>query len=156
MGIKELNEKCRSSSYTLINKIADKLKGKEDFEKYINVLIAGLGNNITYCSASVLALSSIVYHYNGKTFTRKFIIKLYIVIINEISWFLDSMKIQSVQNILDLSCSLVVQPTREIVQSALTLIKVYLTVMSTSVAAPTTSKIVSKFIMYCKLIIILN
>ncbi|XP_011497148.1 PREDICTED: RRP12-like protein [Ceratosolen solmsi marchali] len=117
MGIKELNEKCRSSSYTLINTVAEKLIGKKDFEDYINILIIGLSNTVTYCSASLLALSSIMYHYNG------------------------SMSAQSIENILDLSCYLIIQPMREIVLSALTLIKIYLSVIATPIIVSNISKI---------------
>ena len=64
--IKELNEKCRTSSYTLLNTIAEKFLDKpEDFEDYIKMIVAGLGGVPIYCSASLLALSSITYNYNG-------------------------------------------------------------------------------------------
>lgn len=67
MCIKELNEKCRTSSYALLNRIAEKFMDKdENFEEYINILVAGLAGVPIYCSASLLALSSITYNYNGK------------------------------------------------------------------------------------------
>lgn len=66
MCLKEANERCRTSSYNLLNSIAEKFIGNEDnFEEYINILIAGLGGAPLYCSASLLALSSVTYHYNG-------------------------------------------------------------------------------------------
>lgn len=64
--IKEQNEKCRQSSFTLLNKIAEKLMDKEKhFTDYIELLKAGLGGDPIYCSATLLALSSITFHYNG-------------------------------------------------------------------------------------------
>ena len=75
MCLKELNEKCRISSFSLLNAIADKLLSNEDeFKDYLNMLIEGINmssnefkNTDTYCSASLLALSSLTYNYNGKS-----------------------------------------------------------------------------------------
>ncbi|XP_001606680.2 RRP12-like protein [Nasonia vitripennis] len=119
MCIKELNEKCRTSSYALLNRIAEKfMNNEENFEEYINILVAGLAGAPIYCSASLLGLSSITYNYNG------------------------SLGVKTVHNILELACSLATGPTREIVLSALSFIKVYLSVMPTPTIGPTLPKII--------------
>ncbi|XP_058797316.1 RRP12-like protein [Phymastichus coffea] len=119
MCLKEVNERCRTSSYNLLNSIANKfLENEEHLKEYIDILIAGLGGAPIYCSASLLALSSITYHYNG------------------------SLGIQTVQKILEFTCNLVIGPTREIALSALSFIKVYLSVIPTPTIAPMLNKIV--------------
>lgn len=147
MGIKELNEKCRTSSYTLLNTIAEKFIDKEaEFEEYINILVAGLGGVPIYCSASLLALTSITYHYNGKFTTASFEKVPYKVLNNNDPSTLGSLGIPTLQKILGIACSLAIGPTREITLSALSFIKVYLSAIPTPTVAPTLNTIVSSIV----------
>ncbi|XP_043477342.1 RRP12-like protein isoform X1 [Leptopilina heterotoma] len=117
--LKEVNEKCRSSSYQLLNTIAEKfLDNEEHFMEYIQLLTSGLGDTPILCSATLLALSSVLYNYTG------------------------SLGIETVKKILDHACNLLTGPTREITISCLAFVKVYLTVMPTPIIGPTLSKIV--------------
>lgn len=71
--VKEINEKCRNSAYQLLNTIADKvLSVPENFKEYVEILIAGLGGSPSYCSATLLALASITYKYNGESSPRRY------------------------------------------------------------------------------------
>ncbi|XP_024936269.1 RRP12-like protein [Cephus cinctus] len=114
MCIKELNDKCRTSAYQLLNIIADKLlSNTEHFKEYIDILVSGLAGAPIFCSATLLALASITYNYNG------------------------SLGVKTVHEILEHACVLLSAPTREIVISALSFIKVYITVMPSPTVAPT-------------------
>ena len=67
MCLKELNEKCRTSSYQLLNTIAEKfLSNEQNFKEYVELIVAGLAGVPIFCSATLLALSSIIYNYSGK------------------------------------------------------------------------------------------
>lgn len=55
-----------------------------------------------------------------------------------------SLGVDVVKEILDHACRLVSSPTREIAESALSYIKVYITVMPSPIVASTLSKVVSK------------
>lgn len=119
LAIKEINEKCRNSAYQLLNSLADKLlKNPEDFKEYIEMLVAGLGGSPSYCSATLLALASLTYRYNG------------------------SIGVLTVHQILEHACSLLTGPTREIALSALCFIKVYLSAFPTTIIGPTLPQIV--------------
>lgn len=64
--LKDINLKCRTSAYQLLNTIAEKfLENPTHLKDYINMLMVGLGGVQKYCAASILALASITYHYNG-------------------------------------------------------------------------------------------
>lgn len=119
LSVKDINERCRASAYQLLNIIAEKFLEKPEYLKeYTNMLIAGLGGEQKYCSTTLFALASITYHYNG------------------------SLGVETVKEILGHACLLAVGPTREIVESALSYIKVYITVMPSPIVASTLTKIV--------------
>ncbi|XP_035739840.1 RRP12-like protein isoform X2 [Vespa mandarinia] len=120
LSLKDINQKCRISAYQLLNVIADKFLEKPEYLKeYIDMVIAGLGGEQKYSSYTLLALASLTYHYNG------------------------SLGIETLEEILGHACLLVVSSTREIVESALSYIKVYITVMPSLIIAKTLTKIVS-------------
>ncbi|KAL7289625.1 hypothetical protein TKK_0016479 [Trichogramma kaykai] len=120
--LKELNEKCRNSAFKLLQVIGDKfLDNQENFEEYLQMLIAGLAGTPTHCSATFLALSSIVHYFSG------------------------SLGIQNVKIILQHATSLITGPTREIVQSVMSFIKVYLVSFPLPFLAPTIDSIVKSF-----------
>lgn len=67
MCIKEANKKCRESAYNLLNVIAEKFMGNEQhFSDYIDYVISGLEGEPNYSSATLLALSTILYQYSGE------------------------------------------------------------------------------------------
>lgn len=73
--LKDLNTKCRTSAYQLLNTIAEKFLGNPTHLKdYVNMLMVGLSGAIEniqkYCTTSLLALSSITYHYNGTVYFK--------------------------------------------------------------------------------------
>ncbi|XP_012287618.1 RRP12-like protein isoform X2 [Orussus abietinus] len=110
---KVLNERCRTSAFQLLNTMAEILLDDEElFKEYIDMLAAGLGGSPSYCSATLLALASITYKYNG------------------------ALGVQTIQEIVEKVSGLLTVPTREIVLSALSYIKVYLTVIPLTIVAP--------------------
>ncbi|KAG6795184.1 RRP12-like protein [Apis mellifera caucasica] len=116
--LKDINLKCRTSAYQLLNAIAEKfLENPTHLKDYVNMLIVGLGGVQKYCAASILALASITYHYNG------------------------SLGVDTIKEILEHTCKLVTCPTREIVEAALSYIKVYITVMPSPIVASTLTKL---------------
>ncbi|XP_053976899.1 RRP12-like protein [Hylaeus volcanicus] len=116
--LKDLNSKCRTCAYQLLNTIAEKFLGNpEHLKEYVNMLMVGLGGTQKYCTASVLALASVTYHYNG------------------------SLGVDTVKEIVDHACRLVASPTREITEAALAYIKVYISVMPSPIVASTLSKL---------------
>lgn len=118
--IKDINSKCRASAYQLLNTIAERfLEHPEQLKEYVNMLIVGLAGAQKYCTASMLALASVTYHYNG------------------------SLGVEKIKEILDHACRLVVGPTREIVEAALSYIKVYITVMPSPIVASTLTKVMN-------------
>lgn len=78
--LKEVNEKCRSSSYQLLNTIAEKfLDHEEHFMEYIQLLTSGLGDSPNLCSATLLALSSVLYNYTGKSVRSLFLLNYFLL-----------------------------------------------------------------------------
>lgn len=118
--VKDINERCRNSAYQLLNVIAEKfLDNSEEMQEYMNMLIVGFGGDDKYCSASLLAMASLTYHYSG------------------------SLGIQTIKEILEIVCfSVLRSATREIVEPALSYIKVYLNVIPSSIIASTLPQIV--------------
>ncbi|KAK2577073.1 hypothetical protein KPH14_005885 [Odynerus spinipes] len=117
--VKDINERCRTSAYQLLNTITEKfLEKPEHLKEYTDMLIVGLGGEQKYCSATLFALASITYHYNG------------------------SLGIETVKEILGHACLLAISSTREVAESALSYIKVYITVMPSPIIASTLTKIV--------------
>ncbi|CAD1471378.1 unnamed protein product [Heterotrigona itama] len=115
--LKDLNAHCRNSAYKLLNTIAEKFLGHPTHLKdYVNMLMIGLSggeqNIQKYCIASLLALSSITYYYNG------------------------SLDMDTIKEILEHACVFVTSPTREITEAALAYIKVYITAMPYHIVAP--------------------
>nr|XP_003701407.1 PREDICTED: RRP12-like protein [Megachile rotundata] len=112
--LKDINSKCRTSAYQLLNSIAEKfLSNEKHLKNYISMLMVGLGGVFKYCAASLLALASVTYHFNG------------------------SLGVDTVKEIFEHACRLVTSPTREVTEAALSYIKVYITVMPSPIVAST-------------------
>ncbi|XP_026668407.1 RRP12-like protein isoform X2 [Ceratina calcarata] len=117
--IKDINSKCRASAYQLLNTIAERfLENPEQLKEYVNMLIIGLAGAQKYCTASMLALASVTYHYNG------------------------SLGVEKIKEIFEHACKLVASPTREIAEAALSYAKVYITVMPSPIVASTLTKLI--------------
>ncbi|XP_011633501.1 RRP12-like protein isoform X1 [Pogonomyrmex barbatus] len=117
--VKDINERCRDAAYQLLNVIAERfLDNPERLKDYADMLMIGLGGEQAYVSASLLALASITYHHN------------------------DSLGTEIVGEILEHACTILTSPTREIVESALSYVKVYITVTPSAMIAPALPRIV--------------
>ncbi|XP_011686333.1 PREDICTED: RRP12-like protein [Wasmannia auropunctata] len=118
--VKDINERCREVAYQLLNTIAERFLDKhpEHLNDYVDMLLVGLGGEQGYVSASLLALASITYHYNN------------------------SLGTDTVNEIFGHTCTILTSPTREIVESALSYMKVYINVTPSTVMAPTLPRIV--------------
>lgn len=114
LGVKDINERCRNTAYQLLNMIAEKfLDNPEHLKDYTDMLMVGLGGEQKYISATLLALATLTYHYNG------------------------SLGMETIGEILGHVCTILTSPTREVVESALSYVKVYINVMPSTVVAPT-------------------
>ncbi|XP_077282524.1 RRP12-like protein [Temnothorax americanus] len=117
--VKDINERCRDAAYQLLNAIAERFLNEPDHLKdYADMLMVGLGGEPAYVSASLLALASVTYRHN------------------------DSLGTEIVAEILGHACTILTSPTREIAESALSYVKVYLNVTPFDVIAPTLPRIV--------------
>lgn len=117
--IKDINEKCRSAAYQLLIAIGQRFLEKPEYLKdYTAMLMVGIGGKLKYCSATLLALASITYHYNG------------------------ALGIQTITEILDSVCTILTSPSREIVEAALSYVKVYINIMPSPVVASALTQIV--------------
>lgn len=111
LSIKDINERCRKTAYQLLNLIAQKLvNNNETFSYYTDLLMVGLGGEQKYVSATLLALASLIYHYH------------------------DFLHLKTIQEISELACALLKSSTREIVESALSYVKVFISISSSSLA----------------------
>ncbi|XP_076630716.1 RRP12-like protein [Colletes latitarsis] len=117
--LKDLNTKCRTCGYQLLNTIAEKFLGNpENLKNYVNMLMVGLGGSPKFCTATLFALASLTYYYNG------------------------SLGMELLKEIFEHACRLAASPTREITDSALSYIKVYTSVIPTTIAASNLSKLI--------------
>jgi len=117
LSVKDINERCRNMAYQLLSIIAERfLDNSEHFTNYMNMLMVYLEkiqlgvkpsiDDQKYISATLLALASLTYHHN------------------------DSLGIDIIQEILTYVCTILKNySTRELVESALSYVKVYITVM---------------------------
>lgn len=117
--VKDINERCRTAAYQLLNAIAERfLNDSKPLRDYVDMLMVGLGGERAYVSASLLALASVTYHHH------------------------DSLGTEIVGEILGHSCTILASPTREVAESALSYVKVYINVTPTTMIAPTLPRIV--------------
>ncbi|XP_066585957.1 RRP12-like protein [Prorops nasuta] len=120
--IKNINERCRTTAYQLLNDIAHKLMKKGNYlQEFTKMLMAGFDGEPKYCSASLLALASLTYHFNG------------------------SLGVETVLEILKSACSLAKSPAREVAEAVLSYIKVFIAVMPAPIIAPTLPQLLESF-----------
>ncbi|KAL0112098.1 hypothetical protein PUN28_013375 [Cardiocondyla obscurior] len=118
--IKDINERCRDAAYRLVNGIAERfLNDPEHLKDYVDMLMVGLASGErTYVNASLLALASVTYHHNN------------------------SLGKETLTEILGHACTIITSPTREIAESALSYIKVYINISPFATIASTLPQIV--------------
>lgn len=105
MCCKDINEKCRETAYGVINTIGETLLTHNQMENFVVMLISGLAGTPQMVSSTILALASALHNFSGALGQEN--IKLIL------------------DNIVILSSS----PTREIVSSCLSFLKVYYTAL---------------------------
>lgn len=62
---KDINERCRSTAYELLNTIGETLQQHNQLQDFIKLLFAGLAGSTELISASILALASVLHHFTG-------------------------------------------------------------------------------------------
>lgn len=62
---KDINEKCRSAAYDLLNVVGEILLQHNQVQQYITMLMAGLAGTPQMMSATVLALASVLHNFSG-------------------------------------------------------------------------------------------
>lgn len=117
---KDINAKCRSTAYELLNKMADKMS--DNFVKYVEMVMAGLAGSQQIASAALLALASITHHC------------------------IDTFPSELLELMLDNVCLLTCSVSREIVGSALSYIKVYITSLRRDVVTASVPKLMKALI----------
>ncbi|KRT79477.1 hypothetical protein AMK59_7165, partial [Oryctes borbonicus] len=98
---KDINERCRTTAYDLLNTIGETLQEHNEMQQFINLLVAGLGGTTEVVSATILALASVLYHFTG------------------------SLGKENIQSISENICMLMSSQTREVVGSCFSFLKVY-------------------------------
>lgn len=117
---KDINARCRATAYELLNKMADKMS--DNFVRYIEIVMAGLAGSQHMASASLLALASITHHC------------------------IDTFPSELLNLLLDNVCLLVCSVSREIVGSALSYIKVYITSLKRDLVTSSVPKLMKALV----------
>ncbi|XP_014485127.1 PREDICTED: RRP12-like protein isoform X2 [Dinoponera quadriceps] len=119
LAVKDVNQKCRSTAYQLLNVIAEKFLDRPGLmREYTSKLTVGIAGGDKYCSATLLALASLTYNYES------------------------SLSPETIQEIVEFACTILTSSTRETVESALSYLKVYLGAVPRSTVQPMLPKIV--------------
>lgn len=116
---KDINEKCRTAAYELLNVIGDCLLQHNRMQQFVTMLIAGFGGTSQMMSATALALASVLHHFSGALGQQN------------IDFMIENVSILSTTS------------TREIVASCLSFIKVYCKVLPSPTVAASLPVIVS-------------
>lgn len=68
MCCKDINERCRTTAYSLLNTIGELLINRDETQEFIGMLIAGLIGTPQMMSATILALASVLHNFSGALF----------------------------------------------------------------------------------------
>lgn len=117
---KDINEKCRATAYNLLNNIGDMLIKHNETEQFVGMLVSGLIGTPQVMSATILALSSVLHNFSGMLGQK------------------------NIQCLLENITKLMSVPTREIVATCLSFIKVYCATLPSPVVAASLRLIVRK------------
>ncbi|XP_017778728.1 PREDICTED: RRP12-like protein [Nicrophorus vespilloides] len=116
---KDIKEKTRLVAFDLLNTIGGILETHDRMQEFVTMVIAGLAGDVHLMASTILALASILHNFTG-TLGQ-----------NNISLILD--------NIL----MLLTTPTREIVDTCLSFMKIYISSLPSPIIATSLQKIVS-------------
>ncbi|XP_057657541.1 RRP12-like protein [Diorhabda carinulata] len=108
---KDINEKCRATAYEVLNTIGNTLLEHDKMQEFLTLIIAGLAGSPRLISCTILALASVLHNFSG------------------------TLGMENIKIILDNICTLMESPTREIVASCLSFIKVYNTTLPSPIVA---------------------
>lgn len=103
LGCKDQNQRCRLISYEILNTIGDILLKHDQMPQYVTMLIGGLAGSTELMSATLLAVSSVLHNFTG------------------------SLGQSNIELILENVLLLMKVPTREVVGSCLSFLKVFMT-----------------------------
>ncbi|KAJ8983810.1 hypothetical protein NQ317_008936 [Molorchus minor] len=115
---KDINEKCRAVAYEVLNTIGNLLMKHDKMQEYVTMVIAGLAGPPQMISCTILALASILHNFSG------------------------ALGLENIKFILQSVCALMASPSREIVGSCLSFIKVYYTTLPSPMVAASLEHIV--------------
>ena len=106
---KDINERCRVAAYSLLVEVGQVMQRTSDasqenvIKEYLRLLMAGLAGSPSLITATILALARVIYEFR------------------------DYMTIEVVRMVLENMCLLLTTATREIVSSALSFVKMFIT-----------------------------
>ncbi|CAH0554769.1 unnamed protein product [Brassicogethes aeneus] len=129
MCCKDINEKCRTMAYSLINSVGEILMSHNQVNEFLALLVAGLAGTPQLMSCTILALTSVLHHFSG------------------------ALGQDNIRQLLENVCILSTSATREVVASSLSFIKVYSTCMPSPIVAaslPTIMKALVEMTEDCK------
>ncbi|KAK5645482.1 hypothetical protein RI129_006782 [Pyrocoelia pectoralis] len=115
---KDANGKCKSAAYAVLNTVGNTLAAHNQLQEYLNMIVAGLTGSVQIMSATLMALSSVLYHFSG-------------ALGNENIQFL----LENVGNIIS-------SPSREVVGPCLSFVKIYYTSLPTPLVAASLPNII--------------
>ncbi|XP_050305349.1 RRP12-like protein [Anthonomus grandis grandis] len=102
---KDINERCRQIAYDVLNTIGETLLSHDQMQPFVAMLTAGLAGTPHMISSSILALASVLHNFSG------------------------ALGQANITLILQTIATLASSPTREVVASCLSFIKVYCTTL---------------------------
>ncbi|KAK4876177.1 hypothetical protein RN001_012599 [Aquatica leii] len=108
---KDINGKCRAAAFAILNTIGETLASHNQLQDYLNMIIAGLVGTTQIMSATILALSSILYNFSG------------------------ALGRENIEFLLENVGNVMSTPTREVVGACLSFIKMYCTSLPSPVVA---------------------
>lgn len=102
---KDINEKCRQIAFELINTVGETLMGHDQMQHFVVLMTAGLAGTPQMITSTILALASVLHNFTG------------------------ALGQENIKLILENVAALSSCPTREIVASCLSFVKVYCTTL---------------------------
>ncbi|KAF5307989.1 hypothetical protein FQR65_LT06557 [Abscondita terminalis] len=108
---KDTNGKCRTAAFTILNTIGETLAKHDQLQDYITLITAGLVGTAQIMSATILALSSILYNFSG------------------------ALGNENIKFLLESVGTVMTTPTREVVGACLSFIKMYCTSLPSPLVA---------------------
>ncbi|KAK9890843.1 hypothetical protein WA026_012189 [Henosepilachna vigintioctopunctata] len=129
LACKDINEKCRSTAYQVLQTIGDRLIHQDQGEDLIHMLVIGLAGTSQMISCTILAFASLLHHFSG------------------------AIGQDNINKLMQTVTTLMSSPTNEVVASCLAFIKVYITSLPNTFIGASLSVIVqslSSMTEHCK------